>query len=265
MNETLTIQNVIDTILAEIPGGPIQDTVDTVKIGDPDQPVAGIVTTFLASMAVIRRAAGLGANFIITHEPTFYNHLDEVSELQDDPVYEAKRALLEDNEIVVWRFHDHWHRHEPDGIQTGVAQTLGWADYTDGGDRPLYVLPETTVGVLARSIKASLGIEAVRVVGDLTMPCSRVALMPGAPPARWQMMALAWDEVDVLVTGEVAEWETSEYARDAGLQGREKALIVLGHAKSEEPGMAYLVPWLQARVEGVEITHVPVGDAFQTV
>jgi putative NIF3 family GTP cyclohydrolase 1 type 2 len=264
MNERLTIQDVIDTILAEIPGGPIQDTVDTVKSGDSDQPVTGIVTTFLASMAVIRRAVELGANFIITHEPTFYNHLDEVEDLEGDPVYEAKRALLDDNGIVVWRFHDHWHRYRPDGIMTGVVQALGWADYADPDDWPLFMLPETTVGALARSLKDSLAIEAVRVVGDLAMPCSHVALMPGAPPAPWQMKVLGRDEVDVLVTGEVAEWETSEYARDAVLQGRKKALIVLGHAKSEEPGMDYLASWLGDRVDGVEITHVPVGDAFQT-
>ena len=65
--------------------------------------------------------------------------------------------------------------------------------------------------------------------------------------------------------GEVREWETSEYARDAVAQGRDKALIVLGHAKSEEPGMAYLVEWLQPLVPGVTITHVPVGDAFRYV
>ncbi len=265
MNERPTIQDVIDTILAEIPGGPIQDTVDTIKTGDPNQPVTGIVTTFLASVAVIRRAVELGANFIITHEPTFYNHLDEVSDMGGDPVYEAKRALLDDNGIVVWRFHDHWHRHEPDGIMTGVIQVLGWTDYADDTEYPRFNLPETTVGALARLLKDRLGIKTVRVVGDLTMTCSCVALMPGAPPARWQMAVLGRDAVEVLVTGEVAEWETSEYARDAVIQGRRKALIVLGHAKSEEPGIAYLVSWLQARVAGVEITHVPVGDAFQTV
>jgi putative NIF3 family GTP cyclohydrolase 1 type 2 len=239
--------------------------VDTVKIGDPDQPVTGIVTTFLVSTAVIRQAAALGANFIITHEPTFYHHLDEIEALEGDPVYETKRGLLEKHGIVVWRFHDHWHRYEPDGIQTGVARTLGWGDYAVDDDHPLYVLPETTVGDLARSLKAALDIEAVRVVGDLAMLCRRVALLPGAPPAQWQIKVLARDHVDVLVTGEVAEWETSEYARDAVLQGQMKALIVLGHAKSEEPGMAYLVPWLCERVDGVAIEHVPVGDAFTTV
>lgn len=67
----LAIQQVIDTIIAAIPGGRKQETVDTVKTGDPAQPVKGIVTTFLATQEVIERTIALGANLIITHEPTF--------------------------------------------------------------------------------------------------------------------------------------------------------------------------------------------------
>ena len=258
-----TVQDVIDTILAQIPGGRLQETVDTVKCNDPMQPVTGIVTTFLASYAVIQKAVALGANLIITHEPTFYNHLDDVKQLEDDGVYRAKRQLLDDHGIVVWRFHDHWHRHEPDGIGVGVVRALGWQGYPNNG--PLFTLPEVALGELAQSVKLQLGIDTVRVVGDLDMPCRRVALLVGAPGAEWQMGALGREDVDVLLTGEVHEWETSEYARDALLQGQRKGLIVLGHANSEEAGMAYLVEWLRPLLPGVQITHVPVGDAFAYV
>jgi hypothetical protein len=63
--------------LAATPYDPAHDTVDTVKTGDPHQPVRGIITTFLASYEVIEQAIVKGANFIIVHEPPFYNHLDE--------------------------------------------------------------------------------------------------------------------------------------------------------------------------------------------
>ena len=82
---SLTLQQVIDRILSEVPPGPAE-TVDTVKVGDPSQPVTGIVTTFLASGQVIDRAVSLGASFFITHEPTFYGHLDEVDWLENDDV-----------------------------------------------------------------------------------------------------------------------------------------------------------------------------------
>ncbi|MFN2283663.1 MAG: Nif3-like dinuclear metal center hexameric protein [Anaerolineae bacterium] len=260
-----SIQDVIDRILQDIPGAPLADTVDTFKCGDPSQEVTGVVTTFLASYAVIQRAAELGANLIITHEPTFYNHLDETDWIKDDPVYQAKRAWLEENGIVVWRFHDHWHMHRPDGITTGVVKALGWEAYMPDTDVPIFTLPETSVGALAAELKAKLAIATVRVVGDLAMPCRRVGLMVGAPGGQWQIGFLGTTEIDVLLTGELHEWETSEYVRDAIAQGRKLALIVLGHANSEEPGMAYLVDWLRERFPDLPITHVPVGDPFTFV
>ena len=263
---TRTIQSVIDTILQTVPGAPMAETVDTFKTGDPAQPVTGIVTTFLASYAVIQRAVELGANLIITHEPTFYNHLDEVAWLANDPVYRAKRALLDAHGIVVWRFHDHWHMHQPDGIITGIVQTLGWASYRGEGDLPFFTLPETTVAALAAELKAKLGVDTVRVVGDPAMPCRRVGLIVGALDDRWQIGFMSErQDMDVLISGEINEWETCEYVRDAIAQGRKLALIVAGHANTEEPGMAYLVEWLRERVPDVPITHVPVGDPFRFV
>ena len=72
----MTIQDVIDLIIDAVPGAPKDGSVDTVKSGDPSQAVTGIVSTFLATSAVIEQAIERGANMIITHEPTFYNHLD---------------------------------------------------------------------------------------------------------------------------------------------------------------------------------------------
>jgi len=260
----VAIQDVIDTILQAIPGGRLDETVDTFKSGDPSQEVTGIVTTFLASYDVIQRTADLGANLIITHEPTYFNHLDEVDWLEDDPVYAAKRQLIDDNGIVIWRFHDHWHRHRPDGIRTGLVKALGWEDYA-GAEPALYQLPPTTLGDLAASLKEKLGIHTVRVVGDLGMHCRSVGLMAGAGGGRRQIRFLGRGDVDVLICGEINEWEASEYARDALAEGRQKGLIVLGHANSEEPGMAWLVEWLRARFADTSITHVAVRDAFHFV
>jgi len=103
----ITIQQVIDAILATVPGAPVDGTVDTVKSGDSAQEVSGIVTTFMATHAVIDRAVELGANMIITHEPTYFNHLDETEWLAGDRAYESKREVLDAHHIVVWRFHDH--------------------------------------------------------------------------------------------------------------------------------------------------------------
>ncbi len=92
-NELPTVAAVIESILSGIPGAPRRDTVDVVKAGDPAQRCTGVVTTFLATLEILRKAVGLGANLVVSHEPVFYNHLDETAWLSDDRVYVAKRRF----------------------------------------------------------------------------------------------------------------------------------------------------------------------------
>ncbi len=258
--EPITIQQVIDRIVRTVPGAPFAGTVDTVKLGDPSQPVTGIVTTFLATCEVIRRAIDLGANLIITHEPTFYNHLDGTGWLSEDPVYRAKCALIEQHHLVIWRCHDTWHSYQPDGILTGVLNTLGWQDYA--AEPPIVVIPPMPLAALVQYVKQRLGAQVARVVGPPDMPCRTVAVMPGSPGGQMQIRTLG-GACDVLLTGEINEWETCEYVRDACDRGFAKALIIAGHALSEQPGMAYLAEWLHDHISGVPIVHIPTGDPFR--
>ena len=69
----------------------IPNDCDTVKFGDPDKELTGVVITMWATPNVIRCAAELGANLIITHEPTFYGDLDKPL---DNPVDKAKYDLI---------------------------------------------------------------------------------------------------------------------------------------------------------------------------
>ncbi len=118
----LTVGDVIEKIKQEVTCEWRKETVDNLKTGSMDQEVTGIVTTFMASSEVIQKAIDQGANFIITHEPTFYNHFDNQEILKNDPVQQAKQKLIEDNGIAIWRFHDHWHMTDPDGINKGMIE-----------------------------------------------------------------------------------------------------------------------------------------------
>jgi putative NIF3 family GTP cyclohydrolase 1 type 2 len=263
MSAGFTIQQVIDALLADIPGAPFPNTVDTIKSGDPKQPVKGIVTTMFATDAIIQKAISLGANFIIAHEPTFYNHTDETAWLGDDPVLKFKKSLLEKHGIVVWRFHDGIHAHNPDGIRMGVLQALGWDSYYDTAAPPLTALPSALpLAGLITLLKKSLAIDQLKYIGDLAQPCSRIVLSPGAAGGRNQIGWIEQYQPDVFICGELNEWETSEYIRDARYQGKKIALVVLGHSVSEEPGLQWLVPVLQKKIPGVPVTHLPSGDAF---
>ncbi len=259
-----TVGDIMDLFTKAVPGAPLSQTVDTLKAGNREIRVTGIVTTMFPTIDVIRRAISLNANLIIVHEPTYYNHLDQTEWLSDDPVYQYKRKLLADNGIAVWRNHDYIHRLRPDGVLEGVVNQLGWASYRTSRRR-MFEMPPTDLGSLIASVKQKLGIQTVRYVGDLTQSCQKVLLMPGAAAGEDQIGAIFRERPDVLICGEINEWEAAEYVRDARAKGDKLSLVVLGHVMSEEPGSQFLARWLRERVNGVEVTHVPAGEALKFV
>jgi putative NIF3 family GTP cyclohydrolase 1 type 2 len=260
----LTARQVIEKIKLQI-GAPVDpNTVDTFKVGDPETPVTGIATTFLATYAVLQEAVASGANLIITHEPTFYNHLDETAFLKGDPVFEQKMAYIREHHLVIWRFHDQWHWRKPDGIVEGFTQAVGWEKYRRPYEENAFTLPPTTVAQLAADLQAKLNSRVIRVVGDPLLRVTDVAYLPGASGENKEIKELERDDVQVLVAGEAREWETVEYARDAAAEDRAKALILLGHEVSEEPGMEYCARWLRGLFPRLSVTFIPAGEPFQS-
>jgi len=260
----LTARQVIERIQKNV-GVPWRgQTVDTFKAGDPDTPVTGIATTMMATFDVLQRAAASGKNLIITHEPTFYGHLDQTSDLakENDAVLATKQAFIEKHHLVVWRFHDHWHARRPDGIQTGMIHALGWEKFQNVNDNHLFVIPETTLDNLASSIKKRLGIRTLRVVGDPAMKVTKLALNPGYPGFPSERHMLQRDDVEVLVMGEGLEWETIEYGADAVAEGKRKALVILGHIPSEQSGMEECARWLKTLVTEVPVEFVRAAEPF---
>ncbi len=256
-----TVEEIIDLIMKEVPGERLPETVDTIKSGSGDQVVTGIVTTMFATVRVIEEAARRKANFIIAHEPTFYNNTDDLNWVHDNHVVKEKQRLLEKHQIAIWRFHDYWHRMIPDGILYGVLQKMEWLEYSPKGEASFRV-PEQSLGEIVYQLKTNLGIPHLRVIGNLTSPCSRIALLPGAWPGQKQVELMEKSESDLLIVGESSEWETPEYIRDARSFGKLVSMIILGHSFSEEPGMEWLVQWLQPKVPGMPISHVASGEAY---
>ncbi len=259
---SFTVQEVIDMILTSIPGAPFPKTVDTIKAGDASQVVTGIVTTMFATDAVIEKAIKAGANFIIAHEPTFYNHADDVAWLANDEVYKYKKDLLEKSKIVVWRFHDGIHAHKPDGVLTGVLNALGWGKYYDANNPSVISIPPAPLKEIIGHLKNKLAISHLRFVGDLSQSCSHIALLPGSAGRMAQIGLLQKERPDILICGEISEWETAEYVRDSRKMGLKTSLIVLGHALSEEPGLEWLTNWLQPQIPGIKVTHIPSNNPF---
>jgi putative NIF3 family GTP cyclohydrolase 1 type 2 len=256
----LTARQVIEQIQKNI-GVPWRtETVDTFKAGDPDTPVRGIATTVMSTLDVLQRSAKAGLNLIISHEPTFYNHADETENLASDAVYKRKQEFVAKNNQVIWRFHDHWHMRKPDPVSVGLAAALGWTDHQDDESERLYALPPTTLGELAKNIQRRMKIRTMRVVGDPKTKVSKAVISPGYSGLQTTLRRLP--EVDLIVVGEIREWEGVEYAHDTVAAGFSKGMILLGHAISEDPGMDECAKWLKTFIQGTPIEFVPAGEPF---
>jgi putative NIF3 family GTP cyclohydrolase 1 type 2 len=261
--QVVTVKQVIDTILKEIPGAPFATTVDQLRSGSMDQQVTGIVTTMFPTLEVIEHTAKAGANLIIAHETPFYNNQDETDWLQQDDAYLYKIELLNKHKIAIWRFHDYWHAHKPDGIIMGNLIKLGWEKHYDVNSPRLLTLPRPmplkSIAVLA---KERLGISTVRVVGNLNQNCSKIYLAFGYMDSKRQIAAIQEFKPDLILSGETREWETVERVRDGIHMGQKTSLLVLSHSVSEEAGMEYAATWLQPKVPGIKITHIASKNPF---
>jgi putative NIF3 family GTP cyclohydrolase 1 type 2 len=262
--QTLTATDAVHRIQQHYPATLPPNTVDTIKAGDPSTPVTGIAVTFLDTMDVLREANRRGANLVITHEPTFYNHLDDAAFFADDPVYREKLAFIQQHHMVVLRLHDGIHSVSPDPIAMALVEAIGWRSYIDASNPFRATIPKTTLAKLSVELAKKLDARTVRVIGDPNLAITRAGILPGAAGLQKQVLALRSDDVEVLVVGESAEWEAVEYVRDASAEGRHKGMIVLGHEVSEEPGMKKCADDIRALFPNLQVVHIPAGQPFWT-
>ena len=97
------------------------------------------------------------------------------------------------------------------------------------------------------------------------MEVTHVALSVGAPGSSDHIKFLEEKNTQLLIAGESPEWETYQYVYDAQLQGKNKAIIFLGHALSEEAGMNYCASWLKGFIpQGIKIQYIENGSSFKT-
>lgn len=259
----LTAGDVVERIKARVGIPWMAQTVDRIVAGRPETVVGGIATTMMATLAVLQRAARDGRNLVVTHEPTFYSHQDLIEPILGDPTYAAKQAFIARHDLVVFHFHDHWHRMRPDGIATGMARALGWASYAEPTTPPRFTLPSTTLGALVADMTAALKVRSLRVVGDPALRVRRVAASWGYASLMPRLIEVAAEPgVDVVIVGETREWELVEYVQDQIAAGLPKALIVINHVVSEQAGMAYCAEWLAPIVPEVPVSFVAADEPF---
>ena len=278
---SVTAQEVIDRIKKSLGVEWKADSADSFKAGDPSTAVTGIVTTSLATLAVLDRAVKARANLIITSGPTFYSRADTPTPpvrrafpprpgapappppppQPPDAVFMAKDAFIKQHNLIVFRLGENWALHKPDPFAQGFADTLGWSKLASTDDPRRVAVPETLLDALATHVKTSLKSRGgMRIVGDPKLRVRKIAFLPGSTPLKASLDVLP--DVDTIIAGEVREWETVEYVRDAVDLGGKKSLILVGRVVSEDPGMALCARWLKTIVPEAPATWVSAGDPY---
>ena len=262
----LTAVEVVERIKGKVGIPWMTETVDRILAGSPDVRVKGIATTMMATLEVMQRAAAAGKNMIVTHEPTFWSHLDTTKELEGDPTYEFKKRFIAEHDVAVFRFHDHWHRMKPDGINAGMTRELGWEKNAVAPNAKEFVFPATPLATFAATMAKTLNAHSMRVVGDPKLSVERVIASWGAPGfSPLQLKAAARPDVNLFIVGEAREWELVEYVQDQVASGLKKALIVVNHVVSEQSGMKYCAEWLKPLVPEVPVEFVASTEPFWVV
>jgi putative NIF3 family GTP cyclohydrolase 1 type 2 len=269
---TVTAQDIVERVQKALGVEWKAGTVDTFKAGDPSTPITGIATTSLATIEVMRRAVKAGANLIVTAGPTFYSRADTpaspagrgrggAAPPPSDAVFAAKSAFIKTNNLVVWRFSEHWRLRTPDPFAHGLADALGWARYRAKDDPARLTVPAVSLEALAARVKSRLDARGgVRVVGRPQTRVRTIGVLPGTRSIQDTVALLP--QVDAVIAGEIREWESSEYARDVVNAGVGKGLILVGRSLSEDAGMKVCADWLRPMVPEAPVRWLPAGDPY---
>lgn len=238
--------------------------VDGFRAGDSDSEIKGIVVAARASTQVLRRAAELGANLVISRQ-AFLGDSQDRPVSRPEPALAEKLALIERNGLAVLRLQDARSGAAGRAITEALPRAIGLKSVLRNGSPPdalVYRLPETLLIDLVRRIKTATGNNAVRLIGDPALPIRGLALATetSRPNALTPLIARA--DVHLLVAGEVHETETSAYVMDAIALGQPKALLLVGSIALEEPPARSLAAWLQREVS-MPVTWLPSSPSLE--
>jgi len=102
-----------------------QGTCDGFKYGDPETEVSGIAVTWQALQSTLEEAHVRVHNLVVTHEPTFYSHMDDDGDLRATAPARHKAEFLDRTGMVVYRCHDLWDVYPAEGILDSWSTFLG--------------------------------------------------------------------------------------------------------------------------------------------
>lgn len=224
------------------------------QLGDPIAPLGRIGVCHEVSSAVLAEAEARRIDTLVGYHPLLFSGVTALV-AGNSPEGRAWRLIRNGMSLVV--VHTAWDA-APGGTADALADTLGLtevavpdAEHPGAAFCRVGELATPMTGAdFAASAAERVGAHNARIAGDTRRPVSRVLVAAGAGA---DMPALAREVgADTVVTADVSH-HRAVAAVDAGL-----AVIDLGHAASERPGMRALVDWVPS------IVGAPVEDLTGT-
>ena len=232
---------------------------DCFKAGNEENEISGVGVSMFATPEVLRKCHEENINFLIVHEPVFYNHNDDCL---PNKTAEEKKKLIDDLNVTIVRYHNHAHIRGNDAIYEGeirYSELEGQRIITDKFAKNQFRLKEPmTAKELAKKLEQTLGIKHIKIAGEANRKGSRISCCFGTPG----QVAEQLYENDFILTGEICEWELGETLRDLSQLGYNKAVLVMGHIGSERAGMMYLTDILKEKHPELYIKYIECGEVY---
>lgn len=240
-----------------------EKTVDQVIVGGSNKDVNRCLVTWMPNMKALGYAADNGYELVICHEPTFWNHFDDIPEA--NPRTAEKLRFIQENNLIILRNHDCWDRWPEVGIPWAWAKFLSIEDqpveFGQDGYQHRYDIGSTSLGAFASQIAArcaSIGEPLVQVTGDLKQPISKIGIGTGCACDIETFIQMGCDCSIVCDDGSIY-WANIQMAEDIG-----HPVIRVNHGTSEEPGMITLTEYISHNL-GIQAEYYPHGSTFQLV
>jgi len=233
-----TVDEIHQHFLSRAPWVNREDTVDTVKAGDPSRKVKTVAVGWMSTIYDLRKAVELGCELFITHEPTFWEHWAPEGKNRRERGGIEKTRLLEETGLVILRCHDVWDAWPDTGIRDGWASGLGLTKLvakSKDGWSAMYEIPETTLKRFARHVLSkvkTIGQDSVQVMGDPGMKISRPSVGVGCFTPNMDMIEKGSDCLIGTWDGNWYYWETRERFVECGV-----GVITVEHGTTENWGM----------------------------
>ena len=269
----MTANEILEHFLSRAPWVDRANTVDRIILGDGNKEIKRVLVSWMSTLPAVQYAVEHGFDLLMTHEPTFWLHANEVETLDAGKVSApkaaaaaAKRRVIEDSGLIVVRNHDVWDRFPRIGIPHALARHLDVAGEPaatgNGGYQLAFDIPPEPALSLARRFAARtapLSDPVLQLFGRGETVVTRLGIGTGCccrPDVFWEM---GCDGAVVCDDG-CWYWQDGAWAIEAGLP-----LIRMGHGASEEPGMATLTEYINTQMDGLAAEHYRLDLGVQYV